>query len=75
MSRNVLTMKEALYLAQLIKDYYVDSKLDNVAFANYINKTEDHNKQFRSPVTQSHVKNMLISLEIESNRAWSKTKK
>ena len=66
-TRNVLTMKEQLYLANLLKDKYTASDLSNVAFTTYINANEEHRSQFRSPLTHSHIQHMLVALDIPGN--------
>jgi len=68
--RNVLNMKESFALKTIIETKYAESGLDNVAFAAWINTTEEHRSKFRAPLTNSHVLNILVALGIPPNRPY-----
>jgi len=66
MARNVLTMREAFVLAEMIKANYVASGLDNGRFADLVNMQEG--PKFKAPITRHHVSNMIAALDIAPNR-------
>jgi cell division protein FtsB len=65
--RNVLNTIETVDLAAILRSEYQSSGLDNKAFAEWLNKNEEHRAKFRRPLTQSHVANMLTALGMTSN--------
>lgn len=64
--RNVLTLKEQMFLVELVKESYVESKLDDAKYAGYIN--EKHSSSFRQPITRAHILNTRQALDIPPNR-------
>ena len=64
--RNVLTLREQLTLSKLMEEHYAASGLDDVKFAEQMNK--EHGALFRQPVTRSHILNARIALNIPPNR-------
>lgn len=63
--RFVLTTKEMLALAEIVKAEYANSGLGETAFADRVNS--HHGDKFRKPITARHVRNLRDTLEIPSN--------
>jgi hypothetical protein len=66
-TRAVLTLVESLLLDEIVRNSYVDSKLDNEAFAQRIN--ENFKGKFRFPLNGRHVSTACEARKIENNRA------
>ena len=64
--RNVLTLREQLFLIDLVKEGYVESKLDDEKYVRHIN--EKHSSSFRYPITRSHIQTVRQALDIPPNR-------
>ena len=64
--RNVLTLKEQLFLIDLVKESYTESKLDDAKYVEYVN--EKHSSSFRQPITRAHILNTRQALNMPSNR-------
>lgn len=63
--RFVLTAKEMLALAEIIKAEYTKSRLGETAFADWVNN--HHSPSFRKPITAHHIRTLRYSLDIPSN--------
>jgi hypothetical protein len=63
--RNVLSLKEQLKLGELVWNHYTPMKLDNEAFARFVNK--EHGELFRKGVTRFHIGTLLEALNIAPN--------
>lgn len=63
--RNVLTLREQLFLTDRMKESYAESKLDDGKYAEYIN--EKHSSSFRQPIGRVHIFNMRQALDMPPN--------
>lgn len=67
-TRGVLTLKEQLALIEIMKAKYVESKLDDVAFAMEVTTNPDTSKLFRFPINQSHIRSCREAADMPPNR-------
>ena len=68
-NRFVLTTKEMLALAEIVKAEYTKSGLGETAFAERVNR--EHEGKFRKPITPHHIRTVRDSLDIPSNTRMS----
>jgi hypothetical protein len=63
-----LTQSEMFKLADIVKEEYTASGLDNVEFCEMVNLNPVHSAKFRFPLNKSHIATICESLDIPNNR-------
>ncbi len=66
-TRNVLSLKEALALNKIIEARYTSSGLDNGAFAASINSSPSERSLFRDDLASGHISTAIKAAGIPSN--------